>query len=96
MTATAIVCLPICFTGNQIARWEVSLFFGCYAYLIPRGQCAGLSRAFGTVMVVFVLSLTVLTALMAVVSMYRLEDAVMPDKPCEGIHGLGGVRVSYE
>ncbi len=65
VVAVAIACLPIFFTGSQIARWEGGVFVGYYvaytAYIImAAAEYEGL-RVYGSVMLAFVLPLTVLT-----------------------------------
>ena len=50
MIAVAIVCLPIFFTGQRIARWESGLFLGYYAaYTLYLGSPTrpAMSRTFG-------------------------------------------------
>ena len=48
MIAVAVVCLPIFFTGQQIARWEGGLFLGYYVaytlYLVLRETQPAMSR----------------------------------------------------
>ncbi len=65
MTAVAVACLPIFFTGNMIARWEGFLFLGYYVaymtYLVLVATQSPSQEAFGTAMLWFVLPLTVLT-----------------------------------
>ncbi len=65
MVAIAIACLPIFFTGNVIARWEGCLFLSYYiaytTYLILYAtEHDGLSL-FSTVMLFFVIPITVIT-----------------------------------
>ena len=65
MVAVAVACLPIFFTGYEIARWEGAVFLGYFvAYLVYVVLAATEHEAltvFGTVMMAFVLPLTVLT-----------------------------------
>jgi cation:H+ antiporter len=65
MTAVAVTCLPIFFTGHLIARWEGAVFFGYYlaytAYLVLAAQQHDALAGFSLVMEVFVLPLTALT-----------------------------------
>lgn len=71
MTAVAFASLPVLFTGYTIACWEGWVFLGYYvayaAYLVLRATDHDLLPAFSTVMMLFVLPITVLTlALLAV------------------------------
>lgn len=65
MTAVAVACLPIFFTGHRIARWEGGLFLGYYvaytAYVVLDAADHEFAPALATAMVWFVLPLTVLT-----------------------------------
>jgi cation:H+ antiporter len=70
MTAVAVACLPIFFTGYTIARWEGLLFLGYYvaytAYLILAAAEHDALSTFGAVMLWFVVPLTVITLLVTV------------------------------
>jgi cation:H+ antiporter len=63
--ATAVACLPIFFTGHSISRWEGGLFLGYYvaytAYIILATQQHSVLPVFSSVMVWFVLPMTVVT-----------------------------------
>lgn len=65
MIAVAVSCLPIFFTGHQIARWEGGLFFIYYlaytAFLLLAAQQHDVLNTFGTAMQTVVLPLTVIT-----------------------------------
>ncbi|MEA5512325.1 calcium/sodium antiporter [Crocosphaera sp. UHCC 0190] len=65
MIAIAVACLPIFFTGNVIARWEGLLFLSYYAayatYLILHSTNHDSLQIFSTVMLFFVIPITVLT-----------------------------------
>jgi cation:H+ antiporter len=67
MTAVAVACLPIFFTGRAIARWEGALFLGYYcaytAYLILGATQHDALPMFSAVMLEFVLPLTAVTLL---------------------------------
>ncbi len=77
MTAVAVACLPIFFTGHVIARWEGALFLGYYfaytGWLIATAMGLGGTRTFGLVMVVFVIPLTVVTLVVSAVRAWRTE-----------------------
>lgn len=78
MIAVAVACLPIFLTGHLIARWEGGLFFGYYigytTYLVLAATVPAVSRTFGTVMLVFVIPLTVVTLVVGITrSRARLE-----------------------
>lgn len=65
MTAVAIACLPIFFTGHVISRWEGAVFLAYYAaytlYLILAATRHDLLPAFSGFMIAFVIPLTVIT-----------------------------------
>lgn len=71
MLAVALACLPIFFTGQRIARWEGAVFFGYYlAYTLYIVLAASHHHAlpiFSTVMLAFVIPLTVLTLLVVTI-----------------------------
>jgi cation:H+ antiporter len=77
MITVSVACLPIFFTGNVIAQWEGALFFGYYlAYLLYMLLLATQHQAlplFSTIMMAFVLPLTVIT--LAVVGLRALRGA---------------------
>lgn len=70
MVAVSVACLPIFFTGHLIARWEGGLFliyFLAYtAYLIAAETRPDVTRTLTSVMVGFVIPLTVITLSVAV------------------------------
>lgn len=72
MLAVAAACLPVFFTGREIARWEGALFVGYYAayvgYLILAAQRHAALGAFSGAMLSFVIPLTIVTL---VVSLLR-------------------------
>jgi cation:H+ antiporter len=82
MIAVAVACLPIFFTGRTIARWEGALFLGYYAayttYLVLAATQASVTRTFGSIMLGFVIPLTVLTLLICVVRAVRQQRAAGP------------------
>jgi cation:H+ antiporter len=71
MLAVALACLPMFITGGEIARWEGGVFAGYYvayvAYLILEAQEHEALGAFSSVMLSFVVPLTVITLVVAVV-----------------------------
>jgi cation:H+ antiporter len=72
MTAVAIACLPIFFTGNSISRWEGFVFLFYYiaytSYLVLDSTNHDMLPLFNNVMMLFVIPITILT--MAVI-LYR-------------------------
>lgn len=75
MIAVAVACLPIFFTGNVIARWEGGLFIAYYiaytTYLVLSVTQATITRTFGTIMIAFVIPLTVITLFIGVLRAAR-------------------------
>ena len=71
MIAVALACLPIFLTGSRIERWEGGLFLAYYifytTYVILAATQANVTRTFATIMVAFVIPLTVITLLIGVV-----------------------------
>jgi cation:H+ antiporter len=69
MTAVAFACLPVFFTGREIARWEGAIFVGYYgaytAYLILAAQQHDALPMFSATMLYFVVPITVLTLAIA-------------------------------
>jgi cation:H+ antiporter len=65
MIAVAVACLPIFFTGGEIARWEGGLFLAYFiaytAYLVLRAQQHEALPAFSQVMLLFVIPITAVT-----------------------------------
>ncbi|MFW2339200.1 MAG: calcium/sodium antiporter [Acidimicrobiia bacterium] len=65
MVAVAIACLPIFLTGHLIARWEGAVFVGYYlaytAYLVLNATEHDLLEPFSSVMIQFVVPLTIVT-----------------------------------
>jgi cation:H+ antiporter len=70
MIAISVACLPIFFTGYTIARWEGFVFLGYYlaytVYLILGAQQHDMLPLYNSVMLWFVIPLTVLTLLIVV------------------------------
>ncbi|SEL12848.1 calcium/sodium antiporter [Halomonas daqiaonensis] len=75
MLAVAVACLPICFTGGVIQRWEGALLLGYYIaytlYLILATTQHDALAGFTGVMLYFVLPLTLLT--LAILSLQELK-----------------------
>jgi cation:H+ antiporter len=67
MLAVAFACLPVFVSGRQIARWEGGVFLAYYAaytaYLILSAQAHDALQPFSTVMMSYVLPITVVTLL---------------------------------
>lgn len=65
MLVVALACLPIFMSGREIARWEGGVFLSYYvayvAYLILAAQQHDALPAFSSVMLSFVLPLTIIT-----------------------------------
>ena len=75
MTAVAVACMPIFFTGHCIQRWEGGLFLGYYvayiAYLLLDAANHEALPAFSTVMMAFVAPLTVITLVVVTARAWR-------------------------
>jgi cation:H+ antiporter len=75
MTAVAVACLPIFFTGHCIQRWEGALFFGYYvaytAYLLLDASGHDALPAFSAAMMAFVVPLTVITLAIVTLRAWR-------------------------
>ncbi|MDP1570053.1 MAG: calcium/sodium antiporter [Vicinamibacterales bacterium] len=71
MTAVAVACLPVFFTGRTIARWEGLVFLGYYvaytAFLAMHATGHAMVDQFGAAMLFFVIPLTLLTLAVTVV-----------------------------
>ena len=69
MLAVALACIPVFMTGREIARWEGVVFLLYYvayvAYLILAAQQHDALGAYSAVMMGFVLPLTVITLVVA-------------------------------
>jgi cation:H+ antiporter len=75
MIAVAVACLPIFFTGGEIARWEGGLFLAYFvaytAYLVLRAQEHEVLPEFSQIMLVFVIPLTALTLILLTINAIR-------------------------
>lgn len=71
MIAVALACLPVFLTGREIARWEGAVFVSYYlayvGYLILRAQEHDALPAFSTVMLGFVVPLTVVALVVTMI-----------------------------
>jgi cation:H+ antiporter len=71
MIAVALACLPVFLTGREIARWEGAVFIGYYlayvGYLILLAQQHDALPAFSAAMLGFVVPLTVVALVVAVI-----------------------------
>jgi cation:H+ antiporter len=65
MLAVSFACIPVFISGREIARWEGGIFIGYYiayvAYLILASQEHAAIPVFSTVMMSFVIPITVIT-----------------------------------
>jgi len=65
MLAVAVACLPVFFSGREIARWEGGVFVAYYiayvAFLVLAAQQHAALEAYSTAMMMFVVPLTVIT-----------------------------------
>ena len=75
MIAVAVACLPVFFTGHQLARWEGALFIGYYifytSYLVMTATKHEAISIFKAAMWFFVIPLTVLTLAIGVLRSRR-------------------------
>lgn len=80
MLAVALACLPVFITGREIARWEGAVLLGYYvayvAYLVLATQQHDALQAFSSIMLGFVVPLTVVT--LVVVLIRRPAAASVP------------------
>ena len=71
MICMALACLPVFMTGREIARWEGCVFLGYYiayvAYLLLAAQQHDVLPVFSSVMMSFVVPLTVVTLVVVVI-----------------------------
>ena len=71
MLAVALACLPMFITGGEIARWEGGVFAGYYVayvtYLILAAQQHAVLATYSTVMLSFVVPLTLITLVVSLV-----------------------------
>ncbi len=83
MIAVAVACLPICFTGHRIDRWEGGVFLGYYLaytiFLVLMASAPELGRGFAVVLLGFVLPLTVLTLAVSLLRALRQPPRPLKD-----------------
>lgn len=81
MLAVALATLPIFLSGREIARWEGGIFLGYYTayvtYLIMAAQAHDALPTYSSVMMGFVIPLTVITL---VVSLIRQSPSATPER----------------
>jgi cation:H+ antiporter len=79
MTAVAVACLPIFFTGNVISRWEGGLFLGYYLaytlYLILSAVRSDMLPLFGRAMLWFVIPITAVTLMVVLARAIRTRKS---------------------
>lgn len=77
MIAVAVACLPIFFSGQIIARWEAVVFLGYYLayalYLMLSSTHHDMLPMFSSIMIIFVIPLTVLTLLIVTLRSIRVS-----------------------
>lgn len=82
MIAVAVACLPIFFTGYQIARWEGFVFLGYYiaytAYLVLDAAEHDALPLFSNIMFLFVIPITALTLAILVARALRQQKNPNP------------------
>jgi len=84
MIAVTVACLPIFFIGYRISRWEGVLFLGYaaayVAYLILGATQNPAQRIFGSVMLYFILPLTVVTLAVLAVRAFQAQHPKNADQ----------------
>jgi cation:H+ antiporter len=82
MIGVAVVCLPIFFTGGEIARWEGLLLVGFYlaytTYLVMAATEHDALNTFGTIMLWFVIPLVALTLAVLSLQWWRRKRGSQP------------------
>ncbi|MBM3450910.1 MAG: calcium/sodium antiporter, partial [Armatimonadetes bacterium] len=85
MIAVAVACLPICFTGYLISRWEGVVFLGYYAayvvFLVLSAAKHDALPLFSATMLYFIVPLTALTLAILAGRSLRLVRAGSPAPP---------------
>ena len=84
MTAVAVACLPIFFTGHRIARWEGALFLGYYiaytSYLLMAASRHAALEDFRIAMLFVAMPLTVITLVVVVFRSLKSRRVVSPSQ----------------
>lgn len=79
MTAVAVACLPIFFTGHSIDRWEGGLFLTYYVayvtYLVLAATNSASLKVFSGAMIGFVIPLTLLTLILVALRSFKARRA---------------------
>ena len=80
MLSVAVACLPVFFSGREIARWEGGVFLGYYcaytAYLILRSQEHSALPMLSNVMLLFVVPITVVTIIASLIRRRPQPDRI--------------------
>ncbi|MCS7065694.1 MAG: calcium/sodium antiporter [Fimbriimonadales bacterium] len=88
MLAVAIACFPVFFNGFEIKRWEGAIFVGYYVayavYLVLKATEHDTLPLFSTVMMGFVLPLTVLTLLVSLAFAWHRQRGALSGKQSNG------------
>lgn len=83
MTAVAVACLPIFFTGHSIDRWEGGLFLAYYVayvtYLVLDATNSAVLKVFSGAMIGFVIPLTALTLILVALRSFKARKATPAD-----------------
>lgn len=79
MVSASLACLPIFLTGREIARWEGGVFLGYYVayvgYLILDAQGHDALQAYSSVMLSFVVPLTIVTFIAVMLKGNKVDTA---------------------
>lgn len=77
MLAVCFACIPVFISGREIARWEGGIFVGYYvayvAYLILASKEHAAIPVFSTVMMSFVIPITVITLVVVLIRKPRID-----------------------
>jgi cation:H+ antiporter len=79
MLAVCFACIPVFISGREIARWEGGIFVGYYiayvAYLILASKEHAAIPVFSTVMMSFVIPITVITLIVVMIRKPRTGNS---------------------
>lgn len=85
MLAVALACLPIFFTGREIARWEGGLFLAYYiaytVYVVMAAVHHAALGAYSVAMLWFILPLTAVTLLVLFARDHLRRNGAAPNRP---------------